>query len=359
MSDAARPAVACRGLTKHYGPVRALDGLDLTVAAGESVALLGPSGCGKTTTLRLLAGFVAPDAGTITLHGRLVAGDGICVPPEARHVGIVFQDFALFPHLTVAGNVAYGLHRVRDAAARQAEVARALALVGLSGLGGRLPHELSGGQQQRVALARALAPRPALLLLDEPFSNLDARMRHLVRDEVRDILQAAAVATVFVTHDQEEALVMGDRVAILSGGRLEQIGTPEAVFHRPASRFVADFLGHTGFLDGTVVGGAVETEIGRLAQPCRLPDGTAVQVLARPDDLVVAADPAGPGRIERRYFQGMHHLYRIRLPSGATVKASTPHTVTLEPGTAVRVGFAGDHALVCFSDGQAVAEGVG
>ena len=348
------PVVVCDGLTKHYGPVRALDSLDLAVAAGEIVALLGPSGCGKTTTLRLIAGFVAPDAGRITVHGRTVAGDGLWVPPEARNVGVVFQDFALFPHLTVARNVAYGLHRVRDRAARQAEVARALALVGLSGLAGRLPNELSGGQQQRVALARALAPRPALLLLDEPFSNLDARMRHLVRDEVRDILTAAAVASIFVTHDQEEAFLMGDRVAVLNGGRLEQIGTPEAVFHAPASRFVADFLGHTGFLDGTVVPGGIATELGLLPQPCSLPVGTAVQVLARPDDVHVAADGGATARVERRYFQGMHNLYRVRLPSGVAIKAATPHEVVLADGAPVRVALAGDHPLVCFFEGRAV-----
>lgn len=347
--------VVCRGLAKRYGAVTALAGLDLAVEPGEIVALLGPSGCGKTTTLRLIAGFDAPDAGTIRIGDRLVAGDGAHVPPERRRVGMVFQDFALFPHLTAAENVAYGLHRIRSADERRAHVARMLGLVGLAGLGDRPPHALSGGQQQRVALARALAPGPEVLLLDEPFSNLDARMRHAVRDEVRSILKATGTTALFVTHDQEEAWFMGDRVALLNGGHLEQVAAPEAMFARPATRFVADFLGHTGFLEGRATGAGIDTELG-LVPSAVLPPGTPVDVLVRPNDVELAGDGGVPAVVDRRIFQGLHVLYRLRLPSGAAVKCLAPPDAGLSEGDAARVRLVPGRALAVFRDGRAVGD---
>jgi len=403
------PAVACERLVKAYGAVRAVDGVSFTARRGEIVALLGPSGCGKTTTLRLVAGLEAPDGGSIAIDGATVSGPGVWVAPERRRVSMVFQHYALFPHMTVAENVGYGLDRAPDRATRVAEL---LAMVGLGALAGRMPHELSGGQQQRVALARALAPRPAILLLDEPFSNLDARLRLMVREEVRDILKATGTTAIFVTHDQEEALFIGDRVAVLSGGRLEQIDSPEGIYHAPATRFVAEFMGQTRFLAGRAVAGGIETELGTIPQPLAVPPGTAVDVLVRPDDLALAAvagrlelavgrptpaaqangredielvsgplglggppGPAGPpdvahppavadppgaaaagvlGQVNRRTFQGMHNLYRVTLPSGCAVDCLAPHTLVLAAGTPVRVAIAPGHALRCFVDGQSI-----
>ncbi len=338
-------AVQCIGLTKSFGDTHALQDLDLTVEQGEILALLGPSGCGKTTTLRLIAGFEMPDAGTIAVGGRLVAGEGVYVPPERRRVGIVFQNYALFPHLTVAQNVAFGLKRDATQAARVREV---LALVGLTGLEDRLPHELSGGQQQRVALARALAPQPDVLLLDEPFSNLDAGRRVRIREDVREILKASGIAAIFVTHDQEEALFMGDRVAILNAGRLEQIGTPEDVFQSPATRFVAEFLGFPGFLRARVTPRGLETELGLQPQPVDLPPGTEVDLLVRPDDLTLRPDPHGQARITRCVFRGMDYLYQVVLPSGQKIQCLGPHTVRYPPGTPVRVELTPGHALSWF-----------
>src|SRR5918995_808938 len=256
-----RTVVELRELTKDFGAVRAVDRVDLFVDEGEVLALLGPSGCGKTTTLRLVAGFERPDAGRVVLDGADVAGPGWFVPPERRRVGVVFQDYALFPHLTVAQNVGYG---VRDRGRRGGRVAEMLDLVGLAGEASRLPHELSGGQQQRVALARALAPDPALVLLDEPFSNLDAALRVRVRGEVRSILGEAGATAVFVTHDQEEALSLADRVAVMRAGRVLQVGEPAALYARPSDRFVATFVGDADLIPGRAQDGAVATAVGRL-----------------------------------------------------------------------------------------------
>ncbi len=344
-------AVQCTRLTKFFGEIRAVENLELAVQQGEILALLGPSGCGKTTVLRLIAGFEVPDAGRVEIGGRLVSGPGVFLPPERRRVGMVFQDYALFPHMTVAENVAYGLGRGKGQAARVRDM---LALVDLGDVADRLPHELSGGQQQRVALARALAPRPDVLLLDEPFSNLDAGLRKQVREEVLDILKATGTTAILVTHDQEEALFMGDRVAILNAGRLEQVGTPEEIFHHPATRFVAEFMGHTGFLPARVTADGLETELGFLPQRLPLPPGTQVDMLVRPDDLTLRPDPTGTARVERRIFQGMHHLHRVVLPSGRTVHCLTLHTEHYAPGTRVRVELTPGHALTCFQNGLAV-----
>jgi iron(III) transport system ATP-binding protein len=317
------------------------------VQQGEVLVLLGPSGCGKTTTLRLIAGFEVPDAGQLEIGGRLAAGPGICLPPEERRVGMVFQSYAIFPHLTVGGNVAYGLNRVQVRAGRIQEV---LALVGLSGFESRMPHELSGGQQQRVALARALAPRPEVLLLDEPFSNLDAGRRVQVRQEVREILKACATTVLFVTHDQEEALYMGDRVGILNAGRLEQIGTPQEVFGGPATRFVAQFLSIPDFLPALMTREGLQTELG-IAQPqgaVHLPPGAHVDVLVRPDDLTMHVDPQGRAQVVRSIFRGMDYLYHVALPSGDEIRCLGAHTTCYPPGTPVRVELTPGHALTWF-----------
>jgi iron(III) transport system ATP-binding protein len=344
-----RLAVRCVGLSKSYGGVLAVEGLNLDIWRGEILALLGPSGCGKTTTLRLIAGFETPDAGTVKIGGRVVAGPEGCLSPELRRVGMVFQSYALFPHLSLAENVAYGLKR---GSGRKAQVQDALSAVGLSGLEPRMPHEISGGQQQRVALARALAPRPDVLLLDEPFSNLDAGRRAMVREEVRDILKAGATTALFVTHDQEEALFIGDRIAILSDGRLEQVGTPEDVFQAPATRFVAEFLGMSDFLPARVVPGGLETELGLHIQPNAPTAGMSVDLLVRPDDLSLHPDPQGTARITRCVFRGMDYLYQVTLPSGRELRCLSPHTTRYVPGTPARVELTPGHALTWFPNGR-------
>jgi iron(III) transport system ATP-binding protein len=348
-------AIRCVAVGKAYGAVQAVRDLDLTVRRGTLLALVGPSGCGKTTTLRLIAGLEHPTRGVIEVGGQVVAGCGYVVPPERRRVGLVFQDYALFPHLTVGENVGYGLAGPRRQRARR--VAEMLRLVGLAGFEGRMAHELSGGEQQRVALARALAPEPVVLLLDEPFSNLDAELRRALREEVREILHRSGTTAVFVTHDQEEALVMGDEVAVMRAGRIEQVDRPEDLFHFPRTRFVAAFLGRPDFLPGRVTPAGVETEVGLVPLHPPLPAGTAVEVLVRADDCDLR--PGGAAAVMARYFQGPQHLYQVRLPSGRTVHSLQKHTVHYAPGEAVTVVVDPGHPLVCFPlEGPRAGEGV-
>ena len=327
-----------REVTKRYATDQppAVNGLSLTVEKGEIFALLGPSGCGKTTTLRLVAGFEVPDSGSVVIRDEVMAGQGRLVPPEERGVGIVFQDYALFPHLTVADNVGFGLQRLAHSAQRD-RVAQILELVGLQGFAGRYPHELSGGQQQRVALARALAPAPALILLDEPFSNLDADLRTLMREEVEKILRTTGTTAIFVTHDQEEAFTLADRVGVLNKGRLEQIDAPEQIYHHPATRFVAEFVGAADFLPGRVTPEGIATELGVFPRPDGFAIGEAVEVMIRPDDITFAPDPDGQSTIIRRFFRGSENLYCIRLPSGHRVHSSQPSSAFFQTGTRVEV----------------------
>ncbi|HLU32595.1 MAG TPA: ABC transporter ATP-binding protein [Natronosporangium sp.] len=308
-----------RGVRKWYGPVRALDGLDLDVPAGALTAVLGPSGCGKTTLLRCVAGFERVDAGEIRVRDRLVAGPRVHIAPERRRVAVVPQEGALFPHLSVAGNVAYGLSRSQRRAGRVEEV---LALVGLAEYGDRMPHELSGGQQQRVAVARALAPRPPLVLLDEPFSALDASLRAELRHDVREALRADGATAILVTHDQAEALSVADQVAVMRAGRIVQSGTPGEVYGDPADAWVADFVGEAVLLSGEVHGQVARTVLGELGLCEPVPAGTAT-VLVRPEQVEVLAEPDGSvvATVARRDFFGHDALLALHLEGGAQVTA--------------------------------------
>jgi iron(III) transport system ATP-binding protein len=330
------PLIELRDVTRRFGRTVAVAELSLAIEAGETLALLGPSGSGKTTVLRLLAGFDQPDAGRVVLDGRVVADAArrLSVPPEARGIGVVFQDLALFPHLSVRGNVAFGLRRLPadERARRLDEVVR---LVGVELLLERFPDQLSGGQQQRVALARALAPSPRIVLLDEPFASLDAELRERMRDEVGRILRQAGATAVFVTHDQSEAFAVADRVALLNGGRLEQVDPPLRIYHAPATRFVADFVGQADFLPGVVSAGWLDTEAGRLANP-GASDGATVEVMIRPDEVELVPDPAARSQVVARQFRGSDNYYTVRLPSGGLVHSVRPSTELIPLGLRVQ-----------------------
>jgi iron(III) transport system ATP-binding protein len=303
--------VRLSGVSRSYGSVRAVRDLNLEVKKGEILALLGPSGCGKTTTLRLIAGFEPPDSGTVEVGGRMVAGPSVNIPPERRRVGMVFQDYALFPHLSVEQNVAYGL---KNGKKRKGRVAEVLALTHLDGLGDRMPHELSGGQQQRVAVARALAPEPAVVLLDEPFSNLDAGLRACVRSEMRGILGEAGVTAIFVTHDQEEALSLADEVAVMMVGTVLQTAPPEDLYHRPATREIAAFVGEANFLPGIAQNGHVRCALGEI--PSTGTYEREVVAMLRPEALRLTARPDGEATVIGREFYGHDQLIKLRLSSG-------------------------------------------
>ncbi len=332
---------------KRYGSVLAAIDVTFDVRPGELLVLLGPSGCGKSTLLRLISGLEAPDHGRITSNGRVLSDTGLLVPPEQRHISLVFQDNALFPHMTVRDNVSFGLPN-HDTGARKRVVADALNMVQLGDVGHRYPHELSGGQQQRVALARALAPQPKLVLLDEPFSDLDRTLRIGLREEVRAVLKANGTSAILVTHDQEEALAVGDRIAVQRAGRIEQIGAPEELFSAPRSRFVAEFVGETDFIRGEITADGIQTELGVLEQSNGAPVGTTVDIAIRADDVAITADPNGAGTVVSRVFTGTQNVYRVRLGSGQIVRSLQPHTLALTEGTSVQVRAEPGHNLACF-----------
>jgi putative spermidine/putrescine transport system ATP-binding protein len=332
-------AVRLDGLTRRYGAVLALDALDLEIASGEFLALLGPSGCGKTTALRAIAGFDQPDEGRVLLDERDITG----VPASKRDMGMVFQAYSLFPNLTVAENVAFGLRvRRRSAAEQKKRSAELLELVGLADRGPRYPHQLSGGQQQRVALARALAVAPTVLLLDEPLSALDAQVRVQLREEIRRIQLDLGITTVFVTHDQAEALSIADRVGVMRAGRLEQIAAPDELYDRPTTAFVAEFVGTMNRLPATVVDGGVEVLGARRPVAGPQPSGSPVVALVRPEALAVQGDPAGGGRVITRTFSGATTRLTVGLPDGVEVRVDMPSAAVtdLGPGAAVRVDVA-------------------
>ncbi len=349
------PLLQLTAVSLAYGSHRVVTDLSFALHASAIGCLLGPSGCGKTTVLRAIAGFERVARGEIRLSGEVVSDATTHVSPEHRRVGMVFQDHALFPHLRVAENVGFGLGGMAEGE-RSARVAELLATIGLERLGRSYPHELSGGQQQRVALARALAPRPRLLLLDEPFSNLDVDLRERLSLEVREILKRFGTTAILVTHDQHEAFAMADEIGVMHDGHLEQWATPYDLYHRPVSQFVADFVGEGVFLAGRVVGAReVEIELGRLSaripDDCGpgcadCPDGCRVSVLLRPDDVV--HDETAPTRAEvvAKAFRGAEFVYTLRLPSGVRILSLVPSRHDHAIGEWIGIRLDVDHVVV-------------
>ena len=336
-----------RDLSRSFDGVAAVDGLSLAVAAGRIGCLLGPSGSGKTTVLRCIAGFERPDAGEVLAGGDRLSGPGDWVPPERRRIGLVFQDYALFPHLDAFGNVAFGLHELQGLDRRRRAM-EMLELVGLAGQSRKMPHELSGGQQQRVALARALAPRPRLVLLDEPFSNLDAEVRMDLAQHVRTALIAEGATALLVTHDQREAFAIADEIGVMRAGRLEQWDAPWRLYHSPATRFVADFVGEGTFIEGTVLGpGRVATELGIVEGQLTLdrPAGTRVDLLLRPDDVIHDDASALRAEVVDRVFRGAQFRYTLRLPSGATALSFAPSHHDHAPGERIGIRLDAQHLV--------------
>ena len=335
--------VTLTGVTKRYGDAVAVRGVDLAVADGEFVTLLGPSGCGKTTTLHMVAGLIPPTSGVIAIGGRVVADTarGRFVPPNKRNLGMVFQSYALWPHMTLAANIGYPL-KLRRVPPRQrsARVRDVLGLVALDGLAERYPHELSGGQQQRGALARALVGEPDILLLDEPLSNLDAQLREELRAEIRRVQQSVGTTVLFVTHDQDEAMALSDRVAVMRAGAIEQVGAPRVIYEQPATRFVAAFVGAVNLLDALDEGGAARV-VGApdVALPL-VPPAASFNAAVRPEDIALGPDAGGAsgalGEIASRTYLGDHASYTVRV--GALVlRVTAPKTADFEPGASVRL----------------------
>jgi iron(III) transport system ATP-binding protein len=351
------PRLEVSGLTRHFGQRPAVDDVSLTIAPGQVTCLLGPSGCGKSTTLRMIAGVERPDAGVIRIDGAVVCDQTRSLPPEARSVGLMFQDFALFPHLTIAGNIAFGLKGARtDRAARVEEL---LARVDLPGFGPKHPHQLSGGEQQRVALARALAPRPRVMLMDEPFSGLDNRLRDGIRDTTLEVLKAEGTAVLLVTHEPDEAMRMADEIALMRDGRIVQRGSPYNVYNAPADRAAAAFFSDVNVIRGRSRGALTETPFGAFLTPGHA-DGAEVEIVIRPQHLKIDFDRGGRGpnptpiegtaargTVERARFMGRDSLVEFRMDfDGSKLTASVPGVFLPRPGTALWLMIRRDRCFV-------------
>jgi iron(III) transport system ATP-binding protein len=344
-----RPAssiLELRSVSCAYDTSRpAIKDISFSIREGEILCLLGPSGCGKTTVLRAIAGFEPVRSGQIFLSDRLVSSSTETVPTEERRVGMVFQEYALFPHLRAADNIAFGLHHL-SRAERTCRVQEMLRLTGLEGLEHRYPHELSGGQQQRVALSRALVQNPVLLLLDEPFSNLDPDMASRMRQDLHSLLRRTKTTTILVTHDHDEAFAMADRIAVLNRGEIEQLDAPELIYHLPATQFVADFVGQADFVRGKIRQGLVHTELGEFPNTIDGAEGSHVMVMIRPDDIHLVPNKSANSRIVARQFRGSENLYTVQLPSGQVVHSSESSTSVYHEGTAVELRVSATHTVL-------------
>lgn len=341
-----------KNVSQSYGDLRVVQDLSLQLAKGQIGCLLGPSGCGKTTVLRLIAGFERLSAGEIRLNGAAVATPHFSLPTEKRRIGMVFQDYALFPHLTVFENVAFGLHQM-EKAQRGPRVMELLEVVGLAATANKYPHELSGGQQQRVAVARALAPSPDLLLLDEPFSNLDSDLRERLSQEIREVLKSQNATAILVTHDQHEAFAMADEIGVMDQGRIQQWDTAYNLYHEPNSRFVADFVGKGVFIEGEVIRpGHVLTSLGELSctvsTACSL--GGQVDILLRPDDIVHDDASSLQATVIHKAFQGADILYTLKLASGHHVLSLVPSHHNHQLGSKIGIRVEIDHVIAFSRD---------
>jgi len=328
------PLLAIRDIEKSFGPRTVLHSISLSLNRGEIGCLLGRSGCGKTTLLRLIAGFETPDKGSISIDGTSISTPDRVLPPEERGIGMVFQDYALFPHLTAAENIGFGLHAL-PARERKERVAELLSVIGLPDTADRYPHELSGGQQQRIALARALAPRPSLLLLDEPFSNLDPTLRESLSEEVRAILKNQDTTALLVTHDQKEGFAMADRIAVMDQGRILQWDTPKAVYETPAVPEVCEFIGEGVLLRGVVEDeNTMATALGKIrGKPATdLAKGAPIRILIRPDEIEIDEKGAARGTVTRKTFRGKETLYNIKLSDSETITALSDNNRDLKIG---------------------------
>ena len=331
------------GLVKRFDDVVAVDDVDVTLEDGELLALVGPSGCGKSTLLRSIAGLIEPEAGTITLGGVLVDDGKRRLPPEQRSAGLVFQEHALFPHLSVDDNVGFGLREL-SGAGKQARIAEMLELVDLADLGERYPHELSGGQRQRVSLARAMAPGPDIMLFDEPFASLDPNLRVQLRHQVSEVLRETQTPAVFVTHDQREALAMGDRIAVMNHGKIEQVGSAEQIFHSPTNQFVGAFMGEANLLPVTEESGGLVSSLGMIDAEGRATTGAVA--MTRPDDVEFVASAGGTSTVVGADYTGTHWLVRVRLDSGEQIQLLTSHLDTPQAGTKGDVSLVPGHQQV-------------
>ncbi len=344
-----------KGIDVSYGKTQVVHDVSFELGEGKIGCLLGPSGCGKTTVLRAVAGFEKPGQGEILINEQVVSGRRQFVPPERRKIGMVFQDFALFPHISVEGNIRFGIRNwpQREQLARVQEL---LAMIGLPALARAFPHQLSGGQQQRIALARAMAPRPSVLLLDEPFSSLDVELREQLAREVRQILKQEMVTTILVTHDQHEAFAMADDICVMNEGRIMQHDTAYNLYHRPANHFVADFIGEGVILPGMVVGSnTVNTELGNIhgLVPLGCKPGCHVDVLVRPDDVVHDDPSDDTAVVVERAFRGSDFLYTLRMPSGTEVLSLVPSHHDHEINESIGIHLKFDHLVVFKKDGPA------
>jgi iron(III) transport system ATP-binding protein len=348
LSEVEIPVIECIGVSKRFGAIPAIDEVSLAVQSGTILALVGPSGCGKTTLLRLIAGFETPDSGTIMLEGNCVAWAGGLVTAEKRKVGLVFQDYALFPHMTAIDNVAFGL-TIYEKRERYERAKEALAHAHIGHLANRYPYQLSGGEQQRVALVRSVAPRPLLILLDEPFSNLDPNLRAEFRQELRQVIASTKIPAIYVTHDRDEALAVGDTIAILHDGRLDQIGSAEELYERPINRFTAQFLGSATFLQAEVTTTGFMTELGAINQKVPMDlVGSTVELLIRPDTPQLIPTEEGSGQVVEHQYQGSHRFYVVKLLSGQCIQTLQPHHMSLAVGQRVSVTLDSTHPVWYF-----------
>jgi len=341
------PLLKIDKLTCRYDSTDIIAGLSLSLNEGDIGCLLGPSGCGKSTILRAIAGFHPVSKGEISLRDKVISSENQSLAPEKRPVGMVFQDYALFPHMTIAQNIAYGLNKV-SRKARKIKVAEMLELVNLSDLAERYPHELSGGQQQRVSLARAMAPEPSLILLDEPFSNLDVELRKRLSLNIRDILKSLNMTAILVTHDQQEAFAMCDHIGVIKDGVIQQWDTPYNLYHEPVNRFVASFVGQGCFIKGTqLTHEAFETELGVIEgnRAYQWPNGSHVDILVRPDDIVFNSESSISANIISKTFAGTSTLYRLKLSSGSIVEGLFPSHQDLYIGNQINISLAADHLI--------------